>query len=111
MTKTSLLEALKERVLICDGAAGTMFHSRGIAPESCYESLNIVDPVHVSRLHEEYIAAGADIIETNTFGANAAKLEAFGREKEAGRINLSGARLAVEAAAGKGVFVAGSIGP
>ncbi len=111
MKKTSLLEALKERVLICDGAAGTMFHSRGIAPESCYEFLNVADPGHVSRLHGEYIAAGADIIETNTFGANFSKLEAFGRGKEAGNINLAGARLAVEAASGKGVFVAGSMGP
>lgn len=109
--KKNLLEVLKERVLICDGAAGTMFHSRGIGPESCYEYLNVADPGHVSRLHGEYISAGAAIIETNTFGANAAKLAVFGREKEVRAINLAGAGLAVEAAAGKDVFVAGSIGP
>jgi len=110
MKKTPLLEVLKERVLICDGAAGTMFYSRGIRPEVCYEHLNISDPGNVSALHGEYIAAGADIIETNTFGANAAKLSAFGYEKDVRKINLAGARLAAEAAGGN-IFVAGSIGP
>ncbi|MFZ2385231.1 MAG: bifunctional homocysteine S-methyltransferase/methylenetetrahydrofolate reductase [Candidatus Omnitrophota bacterium] len=110
MKNTLLLEVLKERVLICDGAAGTMFYSRGINPEVFCEYLNISDPCHVSRLHREYIAAGADIIETNTFGANAAKLAAFGYEKDARKINLAGAQLAAEAAGGN-VFVAGSIGP
>lgn len=107
----SILEAVREKVLICDGAMGTMLYSRGFDPRDCYEWLNIEDPGVISDLHREYIESGADIIETNTFGANASRLLKFGFEKKTPRINIAAASLAKKAASEHGVYVAGSIGP
>ncbi len=107
----NFLERLKNEVLVGDGATGTMLYSRGVSLEANFEHLNLVRPELVLVLHAEYIAAGAQLIETNTFGANYTKLQAIGLEKKLRDINLTGVGLARRAAAGKDVFVAGSVGP
>jgi methionine synthase I (cobalamin-dependent)/5,10-methylenetetrahydrofolate reductase len=112
------LEAIDERVLVCDGAMGTQLYSKGVFINRCFESLNLSDPDLVTSVHAEYVRAGADIIETNTFGANRIKLRAFGLSEKVGAINLAGARLARTAARRRGAgepddraYVAGAIGP
>ncbi len=110
MMKTNILEILKEKILICDGAMGTMLYAKSISPEHCYEYLNLEKPQLIEDLHREYILAGANIIETNTFGANYTKLVKFGKEKQVGQINVAGVEIAKKAA-GNNVFIAGSIGP
>jgi homocysteine S-methyltransferase len=112
------LEAIDERVLVCDGAMGTLLYSKGVFINRCFESLNLTDPDLVISVHAEYVRAGADIIETNTFGANRIKLRAFGLSEKVGTINLEGARIARKAALRRGTsqpddraYVAGAIGP
>jgi methionine synthase I (cobalamin-dependent)/5,10-methylenetetrahydrofolate reductase len=100
----------EDRVYIFDGAMGTMLYSRGVYINRCYDELNITSPELVLGLHREYVKAGADILETNTYGANRAKLSAYGLEDRIREINSVGARLAREAA-GERAFVAGAIGP
>jgi methionine synthase / methylenetetrahydrofolate reductase(NADPH) len=106
----SVLDALEERVLISDGAMGTELYSRGIFLNRSFDELNLTQPDLVSEVHEAYVRAGADIIETNTFGANRVKLGAFGLASSLRAINLAGAQLARQAAR-ESAFVAGSIGP
>ena len=111
------LEALEEGVLVCDGAMGTLLYAKGVFLNRCFESLNLTDPTLVEAVHGEYLRAGADIIETNTFGANRIKLRAFGLSERVKTLNLEGAKVAREAAArhrsnGRRLpFVAGAIGP
>jgi homocysteine S-methyltransferase len=112
------LEAIDERVLVCDGAMGTLLYSKGVFINRCFESLNLTDPELVTSVHAEYVRAGADIIETNTFGANRIKLRAFGLSEKVAAINLEGARIARRAALRRGTsqpddrtYVAGAIGP
>ena len=108
----TFLERLKTEILIGDGAIGTMLYSKGVSLDVNFEHLNLVKPSLVAELHREYIDAGAQLIETNTFGANWAKLHAIGLEKKVREINLQGAALARQATVGRaGVFVAGSVGP
>ena len=107
---TPFLDALASRVLVCDGAMGTMLYGKGVFINRCFESLNLSQPGLVSEVHREYLAAGADVIETNTFGASRLKLRAFGLGDQVHAINLAGARLAREAA-GDRAYVAGAIGP
>jgi homocysteine S-methyltransferase len=107
----NLLDRLKNEVLVGDGAIGTMLYNKGIGLDSNFEHLNLVRPELVLELHAEYIAAGAQLIETNTFGANYGKLQSIGLDKRVRDINLQGARLARRAAAGRDILVAGSIGP
>lgn len=97
-------------VIIGDGGMGTQLHHRGAPPDAVFEYLNLIDAGLVGRVHADYAAAGAELLETNTFGANALRLAAFGLETKAAAINRAGARLAREAA-GPGRFVAGSVGP
>lgn len=106
-----LLAELEERVVCGDGAMGTLLLDRGVPVDRCLEELCVSDGEKVRRIHEEYIAAGARVIETNTFGANAVRLSRFGFEERATEINRAAARLASDAARGKDVWVAGSIGP
>lgn len=106
----NVLERLKREVLIGDGAAGTMLYNKGVGLEANFEHLNLVRPPLVLELHREYLAAGAQLLETNTFGANFTRLDPIGLGKKVREINLQGARLAREAADGT-ALVAGSIGP
>ncbi len=99
-----------DRVYVFDGAMGTMLYSRGVYINRCYDELNLTGGDLVMGVHREYVKAGADIIETNTYGANRVKLTTYGLEDRIRDINTSGARLAREAA-GDRAFVAGAIGP
>jgi homocysteine S-methyltransferase len=104
------LQRIEDGVLVCDGAMGTMLYSRGIFLNRCFDELNLSNPSLVRGIHEEYLEAGAELIETNTFGAHRFKLGPHGLEGQVGKINREGARLAREAAQGR-ALVAGSIGP
>ncbi len=104
------LQAIDERVLVCDGAMGTMLYAKGVFINRCFDALNITDPDRVSEVHQDYVRAGADVIETNTFGANRIKLRGFGLADSLRDINLEGARVA-KAAARDHAYVAGAIGP
>lgn len=108
-----LLQTLRERPVLCDGAMGTLLYTRGITYEHCFDAVNLSQPDIISGVHLEYIHAGAQIIETNSFGANRAKLEAYNLESQVRVINKSAARLAREAReiSGKPVFIAGAVGP
>ena len=105
-----LLSALEDRVLVCDGAMGTMLYSKGVFISRCFDELNISNPQLVREVHLDYINAGAQIIETNTFGANHSKLMTHGLAEQMREINVQGARIAREAA-GEGIFAAGAMGP
>ena len=104
------LEAIDERVLVCDGAMGTMLYAKGFFINRCFDALNLMDPDRVRDVHHEYVRAGADLLETNTFGANRVKLRGFGLADRLREINVAGARLA-KAVAGDQAYVAGAIGP
>jgi methionine synthase I (cobalamin-dependent)/5,10-methylenetetrahydrofolate reductase len=108
-----LLQMLRERPVLCDGAMGTLLYTRGITYEHCFDAVNLSQPEIISGVHLEYIHAGAQIIETNSFGANRAKLEAYNLESQVRVINKSAVRLAREAReiSGKSVFIAGAVGP
>src|SRR5205814_6623283 len=107
----NLLDELQERVVCGDGAMGTLLLDQGLPMESCLEEVCVSDPERVCAIHRDYIAAGARVIETNTFGANAPRLSRFGFENRVGEFNRAAAKLAKETAAGKDVRVAGSVGP
>jgi homocysteine S-methyltransferase len=107
---TRFLEALPDRVLVCDGAMGTMLAARGVGGNTSFDALNVTQPSLVEELHREYVRAGADILETNTFGANRLKLSAFGLADSLREINVAGVRLA-RRAGGSDVYVAGALGP
>src|SRR5437867_1956857 len=99
--------------LLCDGAMGTLLYARGISLDACFDVLNLNNPRVVQSIHADYIAAGADCIETNTFGANRFKLAIHGLDKQVREINRRGVALArdVRESSGRDVFVLGSIGP
>lgn len=103
-----LLEA--DGIHVVDGAMGTMLYAKGVYINRCYDELNLSNPDLVREVHVEYIRAGADIIETNTFGATAHKLQQYGLEANLHEINAIAARVAREAA-GERAYVAGAIGP
>ena len=105
-----LLERLAQGVIVADGAMGTMLYSRGVFVNRCFDELNLSNPGLVRSIHEEYVDAGAELLETNTFGAQRLKLAAHGLEGQVVKINREGARLAREAAAGR-ALVAGAMGP
>jgi homocysteine S-methyltransferase len=104
------LQAIDERVLVCDGAMGTMLYAKGVFINRSFDALNLTDPDRVSEVHHDYVRAGADVIETNTFGANRIKLRGFGLADRLREINMEGARVA-KAAARDQAYVAGAIGP
>src|SRR6267142_1650778 len=104
------LDAIDERVLGCDEAMGTMLYAKGVFINKRFDALNVTQPDLVAEVHQEYVRAGADIIETNTFGANRIKLGSFGLGDTLHAINEQGARIARRAAR-DGAYVAGSIGP
>jgi methionine synthase / methylenetetrahydrofolate reductase(NADPH) len=110
---TGLVAALGQRVLICDGAMGTMLHAAGNSLDRALPELNLSNPGLVTTIHESYLSAGADVILTNTFGANRLRLADQGFGELVREINTAGARLAASARdkAGRQVFVAGSVAP
>ena len=98
--------------MLCDGAMGTMLYARGVFINRCYDELNLSQPELIEKIHGEYLAAGADIIETNTFGANSFRLARHGLADRVHDINRAGAEIARRAAQGHAdALVAGSIGP
>jgi methionine synthase I (cobalamin-dependent)/5,10-methylenetetrahydrofolate reductase len=101
------------RVIVADGAMGTELYARGVPYDECFDAQNVERPEIVEQIHRDYIAGGAELIETNTFGANRSKLAAWGLEDRVIDINRRGARVARSAReiAGESVFVAGSVGP
>lgn len=105
-----LISLLRERVVILDGAMGTMLQERGMQPGQCPELFGIENPSVLREIHELYIEAGADIIQTNTFGGNAFKLNEYGLADRVEEINAETVRIAKEASRGR-VWVAASIGP
>lgn len=106
-----LLDELEARVLCGDGAIGTLLLAAGIPLERCFEELCVTEPDRIETIHRQYVDAGARVIETNTFGANAVRLERFGLEGRVAEINRAAAHLAMKAARNKDVYVAGSVGP
>jgi len=102
-----------ERVLVCDGAMGTMLHAAGAALDRSLPELNLSDPGLVATIHDSYLIAGADIIQANTFGANRLWLADHGFPDKVTEINRAGVRLARAAAdrSGRNVLVAGSVSP
>jgi 5-methyltetrahydrofolate--homocysteine methyltransferase len=108
--KKSILEALQERVLVLDGAMGTMLQERGMKPGQSPEELNLLLPDVVAGVHREYIAAGADIIVTNSFGGSREKLSHYGLQDRLKEINAASVKIARDAA-GDTAYVGASIGP
>src|SRR5438067_11244130 len=108
-----LLEQLQQRPLLCDGAMGTLLYARGVTYEQCFDELNITQPELIQRIHREYISAGAQIIETNTFGAKRVELDAYQLADRVREINFRAVRLAREAReiSGQPIFIAGAVGP
>src|ERR1700689_4844435 len=105
-------ERLKHSILIADGAMGSYLYD-SVGTHRCFDELNSIEPEAVFRVHQAYIEAGAQIIETNTFGANRFKLSALGLADEVQRLNSRGVKIAREAreSASREVLIAGSIGP
>ena len=106
----NILERIKQTPLIFDGAMGTILYQRGVFINTCYDELSLTNPKLIRQIHGEYVEAGAEAIETNTFGANRIKLRAYGLAEKVGEINLQAVKLAREAA-GEDAYVVGSIGP
>src|SRR6266404_7916013 len=112
-----LLSRLKQGPVLCDGAMGTLFYAKGVFINKCYDELNLIQPDLVRNIHQEYLNAGAEIVETNTFGGNSFRLARYGLADKVRDINLCGAQLAREAAdafnlkIAAHVLVAGSVGP
>src|SRR5260221_7541190 len=104
------LERLQDGVVVGDGAMGTMLYARGVFVNRCFDELNLSNPALVRSVHEEYLEAGADILETNTLGAHRFKLGPPGFESQVRKINRAGARPARAAAPGPGLG-AGLRGP
>jgi len=103
-------EQLSQRIFVADGAMGTMLYSRGVFINRCFDELNLTAPSMIAEIHREYAAVGAEILETNTFGANRTRLAGFGLADKAHAINHAGVRLAREAASDE-IYVAGAMGP
>ncbi|WP_321474589.1 bifunctional homocysteine S-methyltransferase/methylenetetrahydrofolate reductase [uncultured Paludibaculum sp.] len=105
-------ELIGKRAVIADGAMGTMLYTRGVFINRCFDELNLSAGQMVREIHQEYVRAGAEVLETNTFGATRARLSTFGLGDKVEAINRAGVRLAREAAAERSdVFVAGAMGP
>ncbi len=103
-----LLDELRTRVIVADGAMGTLLYLNGI--DRCFEELNLTRPEQVRQIHRAYLGAGAEVIQTNTYAANDHKLKRYNLEYELESINRAGARLARSAAEGTGAYVLGTIG-
>lgn len=113
MAPHPFLAQLDAGVLLGDGAMGTMLYGMGVSIDESFDALNLSRPELVAEVHRAYLAAGADVIETNTFGANRLRLEQWGQQDRVRNINLRAVKIAREAReiSGRPAFVAGSIGP
>ncbi len=113
MQRDTFFQLLSSQTLLADGAMGTMLHARGVGFDKCFDELNVTNPAAVAEIHREYIEAGAQLIITNTFGANRYKLSKHGLQDDVREINRQGVELAkrVVAASFKEVLVAGDVGP
>ena len=109
-TERPFLEAVRSGVVVLDGAMGSQLYERGVLYNACYEELNVSRPELVTRVHEDYVRAGAQAIETNTFGANALRLEKYALQGRVRELNAAGVKVA-RAAAGTSAYVLGAIGP
>lgn len=107
------LERLEQGTLVIDGAMGTMLHTRGVGFDKCFDELNITNPAAVADIHREYIEAGAQLVITNTFGANRYKLSKHGLQDDVIEINRAGVELAkrIVSSSFKDVLIAGDVGP
>lgn len=106
-----LIARLTKSPVLCDGAMGTLLYAKGVFINRCYDELNLSQPELIRGIHHEYLQAGAEIIETNTFGGNSFRLARHSLADHVHDINLTGARLARDAAKSFDVWVAGSVGP
>ena len=111
--KLNFLELLESSTLLIDGAMGTMLHTRGVGFDRCFDELNLTNPAAVAEIHREYIEAGAQLIVTNTFGANRFKLSKHGLQDNVVEINQRGVELAkrIVSSSFKDVLIAGDVGP
>src|ERR1700678_1990414 len=107
----NILERIKRSPVLCDGAMGTLLYSKGVFINRSYDELNLSQPDLIRAVHHEYLQSGAEIIETNTFGANAFRLARHSLADKVRDINKTGGRLAREAVKSFDVWVAGSVGP
>ena len=113
----SLSELFQTRSVLCDGAMGTMLYERGVFIHRCYDELNLSQPDLIRAIHEEYLQAGAEIIETNTFGGNRFRLQRHGLQDKVHDVNVAGAKIARQAAdqirdkQATQAYVAGAVGP
>ncbi len=107
----NIINRLKQSPVLCDGAMGTLLYAKGIFINRCYDELNLSQPEMIRDIHRDYLQAGAEIIETNTFGANSFRLARHGLVDRVRDINVAGVRLAREAAKSFDAWVAGSMGP
>ncbi|MFH1049879.1 MAG: bifunctional homocysteine S-methyltransferase/methylenetetrahydrofolate reductase [bacterium] len=110
ITKKDFLKELNLKPILFDGAMGTEIYKRGVFINKCYDELNLSNPALIKQIHTDYKKAGADVLETNTFGANLYKLKHHQLQDKVYQINYEAARLANEIA-GEDTFVAGAIGP
>jgi methionine synthase I (cobalamin-dependent)/5,10-methylenetetrahydrofolate reductase len=108
---TKFLDRLKDSPLLCDGAMGTVLYAKGVFINRCYDELNLSQPDLIRGIHLEYLQAGADVIETNTFGSTSFRLLHYGFANKVRAINQAGVKLAREAAKSFEAYVAGSVGP
>ncbi len=105
------LSRLKQGPVLCDGAMGTLLYAKGVFINRCYDELNLSQPDLIREIHHDYLQAGAEVVETNTFGANPFRLARHSCADKLRDINLAGVRLAREAAKSFDGYVAGSVGP
>ncbi len=108
--KQPFLDRIREAPVVFDGAMGTMLYARGVFVNTCYDEVSLTRGDLVAAIHSDYVAAGAEVIETNTFGANRVKLRTYGLAEKTVEINQAAVRLARQAA-GDSLYVAGSVGP
>src|SRR5712671_2385098 len=107
----NFIERLKRSPVLCDGAMGTLLYAKGIFINRCYDELNLSQPELIRGVHHDYLQAGAEIVETNTFGGNSFRLARHSLVDRVRDINLAGVNVAREAAKSFDAWVAGSIGP
>ncbi|MGZ4816946.1 MAG: bifunctional homocysteine S-methyltransferase/methylenetetrahydrofolate reductase, partial [Terriglobales bacterium] len=108
---SDFLKRVQQGPILCDGAMGTLLYSKGVFINRCYDELNVSQPDLIRQVHQEYLHAGAEVIETNTFGGNSFRLSRFSCADKVRDINLAGVKLAHEAAKSFDAYVAGSVGP